>query len=560
MGKTFFDYFRNENEYLESLIEQFIADYPEFSDVLTLLKSDPDAQYLKEHAAFLFAKTHQKIDDAFPEITQNLLQRLWQTPLKPLPSTTIVQFCTDHESVTLPANSALIADTQQWVTCSSLQVLPMRLSSVALTDSKHHAVLRFTLFFEQSEDTAHLYDEGGISLYLGDDPALAGIMQLYLTQYVEKSYLILDDDSMKLRCAMPVFSMKPSTDNLQTVIDHFTLPFKRHFIQLQLNGGEIPSLFLRDKKQLTFEILFSKPFPESVKPILLPNCVVAENRFTTQSDKLAFGQSQYSVKPPQNALICDISDIKLMEIDDEEALEESSITIKLLPATEFMPQYYGENQHYFYYVIQEKDTIGNLVYRLHFIDEKGLPVNIENSELLFQCTYLCTRFDGQSIGTETSCTLSEAGENLTASFISSASESRFPIICSHRHWELINHLSFNLNLLTPEVLADILHDLDLYKNSAEFRRHPQLSGIKNCTITGIDWIIRGRVERGAKLTLTLNETHFQSIGEMYQFGYMIAELLLYYIDSTSFLITEIKTETSNEIWDIPLRKGARKGR
>src|SRR5699024_3888410 len=57
-----------------------------------LFDADPDIHYLFEHFAFLSASLRRKIEDAFPEITQSLLQKVWPLPLRYLPATLIINF------------------------------------------------------------------------------------------------------------------------------------------------------------------------------------------------------------------------------------------------------------------------------------------------------------------------------------------------------------------------------------------------------------------------------------------------------------------------------------
>ena len=78
-----------EKQYLQKLYSEYADKKPHLADVLD--PQDPQTSYLLEGFAFLSARLQDKIDDAFPEITLPLLQRLDSQAIKGLPATTIVQ-------------------------------------------------------------------------------------------------------------------------------------------------------------------------------------------------------------------------------------------------------------------------------------------------------------------------------------------------------------------------------------------------------------------------------------------------------------------------------------
>lgn len=63
-----------EKQYLQKLADDYAREKPHLAHVLD--PQDPHTGYLLEGFAFLSARLQEKIDDAFPEITLPLLQRL----------------------------------------------------------------------------------------------------------------------------------------------------------------------------------------------------------------------------------------------------------------------------------------------------------------------------------------------------------------------------------------------------------------------------------------------------------------------------------------------------
>src|SRR5580700_7619716 len=79
---------------------EFSEKYPKVASRLLLDPNrceDPHVERLIEAFAFLAARVHLKIDDEFPEITEALLSVLYPHYIRPIPSSTIVQFHLDPE-------------------------------------------------------------------------------------------------------------------------------------------------------------------------------------------------------------------------------------------------------------------------------------------------------------------------------------------------------------------------------------------------------------------------------------------------------------------------------
>src|SRR6058998_1181696 len=79
---------------------EFADKYPKIAQRLVLEPDkceDPHVERLLEAFAFLAARVHLKIDDEFPEITEALLSILYPHFIRPIPSTSIVQFHLDPE-------------------------------------------------------------------------------------------------------------------------------------------------------------------------------------------------------------------------------------------------------------------------------------------------------------------------------------------------------------------------------------------------------------------------------------------------------------------------------
>src|SRR5215472_8163300 len=74
---------------------EFSAKYPKVANRLELaggVSSDPHVERLIQAFALLCGRIHHKLDDEFPEMTEELLDAIYPHYLKPVPSQALAQF------------------------------------------------------------------------------------------------------------------------------------------------------------------------------------------------------------------------------------------------------------------------------------------------------------------------------------------------------------------------------------------------------------------------------------------------------------------------------------
>lgn len=100
MREELLSLYERELAYLRQMGADFAEKYPKVAGRLLLEPGkceDPHVERLLEGFAFLAARVHLKIDDAFPEIIEALYQILYPHYLRPIPSMSIAQFQLDAE-------------------------------------------------------------------------------------------------------------------------------------------------------------------------------------------------------------------------------------------------------------------------------------------------------------------------------------------------------------------------------------------------------------------------------------------------------------------------------
>src|SRR5215475_923337 len=93
-------YYQEELAFLREMGREFAAENPKVAHMLETADADPDVERILQGVAFLTGRLRQKVDDEIPELFQSLMSLLWPHYLRPVPSTTIVQFLPMLEQLT----------------------------------------------------------------------------------------------------------------------------------------------------------------------------------------------------------------------------------------------------------------------------------------------------------------------------------------------------------------------------------------------------------------------------------------------------------------------------
>lgn len=156
MADDLLEYYNNELAYIRELAGAFAEAHPSVAGRLRMTRDavdDPHVERLIEAFAFLTARVRRKLDDDFPELSDAVLQILYPHYLKPIPSTTIVQFVGQPdltEPYTVPAGTEL--DTEpvgtesvdrgapcRFRTTYPVQLWPVRLTAARLAERPYSA-------------------------------------------------------------------------------------------------------------------------------------------------------------------------------------------------------------------------------------------------------------------------------------------------------------------------------------------------------------------------------------------------------------------------------------
>lgn len=124
MADELLPYYEKELAFIRQLGAEFAAEHPKIAGRLSINAEtieDPHVSRLVESFAYLNARIQHKLDDDFPELSDALLNVIFPHYLRPLPSSSIVQFVPDEEKLDVnfrfPKNTLLETEQFQGEDC-----------------------------------------------------------------------------------------------------------------------------------------------------------------------------------------------------------------------------------------------------------------------------------------------------------------------------------------------------------------------------------------------------------------------------------------------------------
>lgn len=581
------DYFRDELAFLNLLIKEFSTEYPQFDEFIAGSASDRDVTLLLESFAFLTAKLRVKSEDAFPEITQNLLAKVWPTPLRPLPSTAIM-VCSPKaggEIHRIGKNALVKGSNAEQVECSfrvtrDLVVLPLEVLSCNIAHSIDGSVLTLKFCWTGSLEDQR-WKVQPIKLFLGTDSQLAGLLQLWFQHYLSSVSLTVGEAKFGLSKQV-VKNGAPDEHSLvlpleiqqywrlQLLQEYFSFPHVNDFITLDM-GHELSELALDDERCFSLTFQFNKPLlAESTidENTFIPNCVPIINIFEQSIQPIDFetGVSSYQLPPIVDKHVFQIASVyspREAESKIEKKDTDRGGRVKYLPITQFNSKHHPSvNSSQFYQVMLDSDVRGKPQSTISFINPQGEPLT-EFNQKVFRCDMLCTngvQAEMLDIGEICIPTLSISSGILFHNITKPTPELP-PIVDSHKHWPLISHLSFSPVFLRDKTaIQRVIADLNYHSST----NHPgsllldmKLNGIKEIDSQPIDWISAGMVERGIRLSIHLDPSYFLDVGDMYRFGHLLGQVFPFCITNNNFLMVDIINSVTQEVWSLEPVAGSR---
>ncbi|MFD2178653.1 type VI secretion system baseplate subunit TssF [Veronia pacifica] len=173
MSDSLLPYFEQELHFIRSEAQQFAKNHPGAANSLGLSRDsivDPQLAWLMESVALLNGRLQRRLDSAFPELSESLLNLLFPHYLRPVPSYSMLDFQVQEKtnsSHVIPAGTEFDIDDHNgnaaiFRTTDALSILPLRVidlnvSHAPFADGKPQGAERATV---RIEITIGCTDEG----------------------------------------------------------------------------------------------------------------------------------------------------------------------------------------------------------------------------------------------------------------------------------------------------------------------------------------------------------------------------------------------------------------
>ncbi|WP_421533455.1 type VI secretion system baseplate subunit TssF [Morganella morganii] len=560
--------FLQEQHYLQQLSREFIRDYPHLADVLD--PHDEQSGSLLEGFAFLSARLQEKVDDAFPEITLPLLQRLQSRAIKGIPATAVVRFDEQEQidfPLAIPAGTVVKGAAEEiFTTCNPALLQPYTLLRRYVTHHPSKSCLSLEFKFRgnyKEPETAQL------SCFLDPAVSSAGILLLWLSQYFD--HIELAHGDMLYHGDETRFSFIPQIGKNNSVLEGadekpnwpqkllegLYIDHVHHFINIDV-PAIVPELDWVLSDTFTLNIYFSKQLPlrnDQLTNSFLLNCAAVVNQEEQKEIILDFHENEAVYRLPLDDAhyITELEHIQLAFEPHEEfrgVVADFYPVTHLAPASRLLPQY---QDAWFYALSIDKTITGQNHYYIHFYDNHGKALTVPPGPH-FRCTYRCIISAPQSRA-EDICHLSPLlPDLLEATGITQCTPCYPPITDNHAYWNLLSHYSANSFMLSSvDSVKQLISDYVLYQDTDRQRCkqiNQLLSGIHAVDSVLDDRLVRGKPYRCLDLTMTLDPHKYDNTGDAFMFVMHLYHFFPFCLSKNMMLKMNVQFTDNDTVWHL----------
>ncbi len=576
------DYFRDELAYIKELAQESSNNSSIFHDFLTSFDNENDIEYLFEHFAFLMAKLHQNIDDAFPEITQNLLSRVWPTPIRPIPSTSILQFMPKSADIHhLSKGSEVKSQAVQSENCiyhtvRDKTIIPLEVKSCNLVNTPNGCKISLKIKWKGSLTETKTWKTLPIDFFLSTNTHIAGFLQLWFQQYLTSVTVIQKDKTFTLsrdvvsnfvpapeKLILPL--EQPLFWRLQLLQEYFYLPHVNDFLTINLHN-ELFEIELDEDNTFTIVFQFNEPLITVLQldntNSFLTNCVPIINLFKKTTPLLNFepGKSSYTLKLANNNNIYQINEV-YSPLEPAKQVQRGEKE-KYIAITEFATNSFSQIRNIYYQSMFKNSVTGKVKSEITFINSQGESFDDFCHEN-FICNVTATNGDKVNMLNINDIYLPTQTISSSLAFknITKPTTEIPPIVDSYQHWSIISHLSLSTVFLKNiDAIKQLISDLNYhgYLNAPlKLKQDKALDGIVDVNTRPIDWIFNCDMQRGIEMIITLDPKCFENEGEMYRFSLMLTNVFPFCVTSNNFLMVKIINLDTQRIWELAPIHGSR---
>jgi type VI secretion system protein ImpG len=568
--------YQSELNNLRELAVEFAEKHPALAPQLSGPSPDPDAERILEGVAFLTGNIRQKLDDDFPEFAQSLMQMIFPHYLRPLPSSTVIQFTPKSilkTALNMPNGTFVDANPLEgtscrFKTCHDVNVAPVSVSSINMIE-KGIGRRTIEVNLQLSGVSLNQWANDGITFFIGGD--YVGAAELFfLLQHKLKSIDISSGNSQEViqleSSALEALGFNPNYQLIPFPLNGFPafrrlqefFLFKEKFLFMRLSGlkkvnasGQVTIRFNLENVDNKLPTLGTERFTLHATP--------AVNLFPHDADpiKLTHRISEVRIRPNKgrskgNGDHYDIYSVNAVTGNNRRAASKTHYTA-------ISGFYSGESDQPVYQTSvragdedRKNDTYLSLFYPPKMEISSGETLSIE---LTCSNGSLPSKLRPGDVSRPTSST----SELVAFSNVSPPSEGIQIPRGGALLWRLLSHLSLNyLSLANAENLRALLSLYvfpGLNSRQQEAINQKKISGIREVNVTAADRLVEGSLLRGQEIEIVLDSEEFAGQGDMILFATLLDSLFHSYASFNCYTATTVKEINSGEVFSWPARLG-----
>ncbi len=536
---TFSRFYQSELLYLRELGREFAATNPAIAGLFAERGADPDVDRLLEGFAFLTARIRERLDDAVPEVIEQLCQLALPQYMRSVPAVSVVEFSPSIRALKgvqkIPVHSELGTRAVQETVCSfrttrELALLPVTVANVQL-DPAVETAPRIRLSLTTTEIGATVLPQhGSLRLFLHGGLGQTSLLYLWLARHLTKVTCVSGDvtvdlgrDCVRLTSIGEGGSVFPwpefAPEDMKLVLEYYTQPSLLLFVDvvgLAALNGKIGTSF-----DLVFQFERPPKLPERLeKEAMRLHCVPVVNLFETTAEPIRrdLGANEYLVRA---------AGLSPRHADVFEVVKVTGIRPKTAPL-EYPPY------HHF-------ATSASPVSRpYHWVRRAISPIDegLDTYLAVGQPRDHSPQFPEETLSVELLCTNRMLPTELRVGDISvptarSPTAAPFknivpvsrpvrPAIGTELAWRFISHVAVNQRSLSdPQALRAMLglynfaEGIDVQLARANRLR---VEAIRSVQMVAAKRLLDHIPTRGVRTTLEIDETAFATLGDLHLFG------------------------------------------
>lgn len=577
--------FREELDYLRRLGRVFARNNPQLARFLGDEASDPDVERLLEGFAFLTAKLRLKIEDDFPELTHPLLQLLWPNYLRPLPSSTIIQFAPTDRTITvhhrIAKGSRILSRRVEGIrcefrTCADVDISPLKIREVSDAHSLEKSTVRVDLA-TLSDNPPGTYGCDRLDFHLSGSDYNATTLYLWLSKYLDDVRLECDGVVRHIPASHLVFPGFDSEEALlpypQNALEGYRILqeyflFPRRYFFFGIPG--LQSLWPHHRiERMRLEFNFNRPLPSDMRigtGDLALHCAPAINLFEHEAEPVRLNGKtvDYRLRPSgQRPDAYEIFSIDRVEGWKSGTSGHPGTWLRTYQSFESLRHQidFELGNTVLYYRTRLAPALVNagVDHRVSFVRSDEQHYIGREETVSFSLT--CTNRDlplALTVG-DICVPTPEIPNFVSCRNLIAPTPSYRPVLDGDLQWTLISNLSPTyLSLASPAALKAVIRAYDFAAHHDIQRARAtqmRLDSLLEVTCTPVDRMFKALPVRGLRTLVKLDQSGFSCEGDLYLFGTVLSHFLAVFNSISSFHALEVINIKNQEHYKWPLRTG-----